>query len=97
MHGRPEALRARSEIVCLMSRNVVIGAIAMYSEEKAAYSREDITILQTMVDNWRRLWYACGFYQSQTSLEESSVQQRYALKCGMVMSRSKTSSATRMT
>jgi len=41
----------RSELALpLISRNVVIGAISIQSAEVAAYSKEDITILQTMAD-----------------------------------------------
>ncbi|MBN2390842.1 MAG: GAF domain-containing protein, partial [Anaerolineae bacterium] len=65
----------------LISRNVVIGAVSIQSTEVAAYSREDVTILQTMAD---QLATAVGnarlFAESQASLEElQRLQQRYAL------------------
>lgn len=65
----------------LISRTVVIGAMTIQSEEVAAFSREDITILQTMAD---QLATAIGnaqlFAQSQASLEElERLQRRYAL------------------
>lgn len=72
----------RSELALpLMSRNVVIGAVSIQSTEVAAYSREDITILQTMAD---QLATAVGnarlFAESNASLEElQRLQQRYAL------------------
>ncbi len=66
----------------LISQNVVIGAIAIQAAEAAAYSKEDLTIFQTMAD---QLATAIGnarlFAQSQASLEElQRVQQRYALE-----------------
>ncbi len=69
-------------VLPLISQNVVIGAVAMHSQEAAAYSKEDITIFQTMAD---QLATAIGnarlFAQSQTSLEElQRVQQRYAVE-----------------
>ncbi|MFN2108304.1 MAG: GAF domain-containing protein [Anaerolineae bacterium] len=65
----------------LVSRNTAIGAVSIQSTEIAAYSREDITILQTMAD---QLATAVGnarlFAQSRASLEElQRLQQRYAL------------------
>ncbi|HOT90649.1 MAG TPA: GAF domain-containing protein [Anaerolineae bacterium] len=65
----------------LISQNVVIGAIAMHAVETAVYSKEDLTIFQTMAD---QLATAIGnarlFAQSQASLEElQRVQRRYAL------------------
>lgn len=72
----------RSELALpLISRNNVIGAVSIQSTEVAAYSKEDITILQTMAD---QLATAVGnarlFAQSQASLEElQRLQQRYAL------------------
>lgn len=72
----------RSELALpLMSRNAVIGAVSIQSIEVAAYSREDITILQTMTD---QLATAVGnarlFAESRASLEElQRLQQRYAL------------------
>ncbi len=72
----------RSELALpLMSRNIVVGAVSIQSTEVAAYSREDITILQTMAD---QLATAVGnarlFAESRASLEElQRLQQRYAL------------------
>jgi len=72
----------RSELALpLISRNVTIGALSIQSVEVAAYSKEDITILQTMAD---QLATAVGnarlFAESQASLEElQRLQQRYAL------------------
>ncbi|MFN2200943.1 MAG: GAF domain-containing protein, partial [Caldilineaceae bacterium] len=72
----------RSELALpLISRNDVIGAVSIQSADVAAYSKEDITILQTMAD---QLATAVGnarlFAQSQASLEElQRLQQRYAL------------------
>ncbi|HQE91233.1 MAG TPA: GAF domain-containing protein [Anaerolineae bacterium] len=73
----------RSAIVLpLISQNVVIGAIAMNSLEAAAYSQEDMAILQTMVDHLTTtIGNARLFAQSQASLEElQRVQQRYAVE-----------------
>ncbi|MEJ5309514.1 MAG: GAF domain-containing protein [Anaerolineae bacterium] len=72
----------RSELALpLMSRNVVIGALSIQSTEVAAYSREDITILQTMADQLATaLGNARLFAESRASLEElQRLQQRYAL------------------
>lgn len=72
----------RSELALpLISRNIAIGAVSIQSVEVAAYSKEDITILQTMAD---QLATAVGnarlFAESQASLEElQRLQQRYAL------------------
>lgn len=72
----------RSELALpLMSRNIVIGAVSIQSTEVAAYSREDITILQTMADQLATaLGNARLFAESRASLEElQRLQQRYAL------------------
>lgn len=72
----------RSELALpLISRSNVIGAVSIQSTEVAAYSKEDITILQTMTDQLATaLGNARLFAQSQASLEElQRLQQRYAL------------------
>ncbi|GEM_PF-252353 len=77
-----DAATSAAIVLPLISQNVVIGAVAMHSQEAAAYSKEDVTIFQTMAD---QLATAIGnarlFAQSQTSLEElQRVQQRYAVE-----------------
>jgi GAF domain-containing protein/CheY-like chemotaxis protein len=72
----------RSEMALpLISRGDVIGAMSIQSEEVAAYSEEDIAILQTMADQLANAIGNARLYaQSQANLEElQRVQQRYML------------------
>ena len=72
----------RSELALpIIVRNEVLGAMTIQSDEVAAFSCEDITILQTMVD---QLATAIGnarlFAESQSNLEDlQRLQQQYAL------------------
>ena len=78
----PHLPNTHSEMVLpLISRTIVIGAMTLQSEEVAAFFREDLTVMQTMVD---QLATAIGnarlFAESQANLEElQRLQQRYAL------------------
>jgi GAF domain-containing protein len=76
--------KTRSELALpLVSRGEAIGALTIQSSEEAAFSDEDITVLQTMADQLANaIASARLFQQTQTALTEMERVQRQYIEQG---------------
>jgi GAF domain-containing protein len=73
----------RSELALpLISRSQVLGALSIQSTQKAAFTKEDITILQSMADQLANAIANASLYeQTQNALKEmESIYRRYLVR-----------------
>jgi PAS domain S-box-containing protein len=82
--GNPLLPQTRSEMALpLISRGRVIGAVTIQSAQPAAFTQEDITILQTMADQLANAVENARLFTERTRAEESLAREQYLMQALM--------------